>query len=220
MKLRGTLVSLLFAGMAPTVGVCADEGFYLGIEGGQGRTELKLDDSYTANETYSDGSDTLVGAYIGYAFTKQFAFELAYSDLGTTTFTTIRRWLAIPDRSPMLEEARTTFESEAIAASLLGRYELVSGFSLTGRAGMAFHRYESTLRGWTNGQPGFCPTCSDRDGKEPAFLVGVGAEWSFHPHWAVRLQAQRRFINVRQEDIAEIRRGDVTMVTGGIEYRF
>ena len=74
----------------------ADVGFYIGLEAGQGRTQLneENDDPVFSQgvrlDQSADREDTTIGLYGGYAFTDRFAIELAYADLGETSFTTVQ----------------------------------------------------------------------------------------------------------------------------------
>jgi opacity protein-like surface antigen len=90
------VVAALLASIFVAAPVAADVGFYVGLEGGQGRTQLgrENDDFVLTNgillDTSSDREDSTLGIYGGYTFAKNFAIELSYADLGETSFTTLR----------------------------------------------------------------------------------------------------------------------------------
>jgi opacity protein-like surface antigen len=202
-------------------------------------------------DTSSDEKDSTLGLYGGYTFAKHFAIELSYTDLGESSFTTVRDielglpfpfpFPATPAPAPVFafrpynpqtpfysvvaagtaafrSQQTMTFDSEALALTLLGRYELGRGFSVLGRAGIAVHRIKTDIEVSTNGLPSIVVGGVD-ESSAGAAVLGVGGEWSFHANWAVRLQAQRHFL-LEEEDINLVERGDVTMMTAGIEYRF
>jgi opacity protein-like surface antigen len=252
------VIAALLASTFVSASVSADVGFYVGLEGGQGRTQLdrENDDFIRTNgivlDTSSDREDSTLGLYGGYTFAKHFAIELSYTDLGETSFTTLEdTQLGLPfpaflpspstsfsPRSPpvatigtpvfgdlaafraifLRTQQRTTFDSEALTLALLGRYEVGGGFSVFGRAGIAMHRIETDVQFWVNGMPARVIGGKD-ESSAGAAVLGVGGEWSFHPNWALRLQAQRHFL-LEEEEVHLIERGDVTAITAGIEYRF
>jgi opacity protein-like surface antigen len=220
----------------------ADLGFYVGLEAGQGRTELDQSDSTfvlgrgVLLDASSDREDQTFGLYGGYRFTEHFGIEVAYADLGEASFTTLRDVPVFFASGPMtfyssapaaaysvatitaLQQQTTVFESEALSMAIIGRYEFGMGFSVIGRAGLAIHQIESSLRFSLNGQPLRVIGGEDK-ASAGAGLLGLGVEWSFHPSWAVRLQANRHLL-LEDEVVIDVDRGDVTTFTGGIEYRF
>ena len=117
-----------------------------------------------------------------------------------------------------IETQTITLDSEALSLAIVGRYDVSSGFALLGRAGLSVRRTESSLRASFGAVP-VRVIGGDDEASSGAAVLGVGAEWSFHPNWAVRLLAQRHFL-LEEEDIFPVEIGDVTTVTAGIEYRF
>lgn len=228
----------------------ADVGFYVGLEAGQGRTQLDFeDDDFIATrgallDSSVDREDRTFGLYGGYGFTKHLAIELAYADFGETRATTLRD-VSLPFpfpfptsglignfRTPVppvaggaatstalpAETQTVTLDSEALSLAVVGRFELAAGFSLLGRAGLAVHRTESTLD-ISLGPIPVRVIGGDEEASSGAVVLGLGGEWSFHPNWAARLQAQRHFL-LEEENIYPVERDDVTTITAGIEYRF
>ena len=253
MKNHSAVAALIPSCIVPTLSTAADLGFYVGIEGGQGRTQLAMENDDGAFvrgpllDTSSDRDDQTFGLYGGYTFTQHFAIELAYANLGTTSFTAVRDLPAPPFFFPAvtpsfrfapaplddfaaygvayvvsaiaaIEQQQTRLESQALSLTLLGRYEISAAFSLFGRAGIAVHQMESDVSFWINGQPAVVIGGRDKE-RSGAAVLGLGVVWSFHPKWALRLQAQRHFA-LEEEEIYPVDRGDVTLLTGGIEYRF
>jgi opacity protein-like surface antigen len=255
-------IAALFGSFLLATSAMADPGFYVGLEGGQSRTELgtENDDFVLTNgillDTSSDRKDSAVGIYGGYTFAEHFAIELSYTDLGETSFTTVRdidlgfpfplypfpfpplaSFNPFPQLNPntrlfppffgeatygqaifLRQQQRTTFDSEALTLALRGRYKFGGGFAIFGRAGIAIHRIETNIQIWTNGLPSIVIGGRD-DSTAGAAVLGIGGEWSFHPDWALKLQAQRHFVP-EEEEVNLIERGDVTLITAGIEYRF
>lgn len=242
--------ALFLGGTLLSYSAIADTGFYVGIEAGQGRTQLTEEDDDVAFgqgvrlSTSADREDTTFGVYGGYAFTNHFAIELAYADLGETSFTTVSNiTLQFPFPFPAsgyfdafrptpgnpvsgvvtsvrapIEVRTVTFDSEVLSLAIVGRYEVAAGFGLFGRAGLAVHRSESRLDISLDPIP---VRVIGGDGKQSsgAAVLGIGGEWAFHSNWAARLQAQRHFL-LEEEEIYPVDRGDVTTITAGIEYRF
>jgi hypothetical protein len=250
MKVRQGAAGVLFGCVFLSFSASADVGFYIGLEAGQGRAQLteENDDPVFSQgvrlDQSADREDKTFGLYGGYAFTKHFAIELAYADLGETSFTTVSNiTLAFPFPFPSgslaenfrvpsypasgyvatvaalpIEVRTITLDSEALSLALVGRYELAGGFALLGRAGLAVHRTESSLEVSLGPTP---VRVIGGEGKASsgAAVLGIGGEWAFHPDWAVRLQAQRHLL-LEEEEIYPVDRGDVTTITAGIEYRF
>jgi opacity protein-like surface antigen len=242
MKKHYVVSAILLACATPSLSAGADLGFYVGLEGGQGRTELDLSDSRfvlgrgVLLDASSDREDQTFGLYGGYRFTEHFGIEVAYADLGEVSFSTLRDVPLFFGLTPTsassgvplaggnaivvtaLQQQTTILESEALSMSVVGRYEFATGFSVIGRAGLAIHQIESSLRFSLNGQPIRVIGGEDKT-SAGAGLLGLGVEWSFHPNWAVRLQANQHVL-LEDEVVIDIDRGDVTTFTAGIEYRF
>lgn len=245
MKTRYILCLVLSTlGCAP---VSADTGFYVGIEGGQSRTEADAPSTQFIGvpgvlvDSQRDRQDTALGLYLGYELNEHVALELGYADLGEITYTESRDidlGFPFPTITPGLnapppafipggvaviavaipERRETRIDSQSITASVLGRYAFAGSFAVIGRAGIVAQRLESDLRVWLRGDP-VRVIGGNRDGTSAAAVLGLGAEWAFHPKWHVRLQAQRQF-RLEKEQIDLVELGDVTLFTCGVGYRF
>jgi Outer membrane protein beta-barrel domain len=227
MKTCHVVASLLLIWITPLRADAADVGFYVGIEGGQSHSELGPSDDRlilhrgTLLDSSSDRRDETFGLYGGYSFAKHFAIEFAYADLSQASYTAVRDLPGFPGFpvSPAgIERQQTTSESESLSLSLAGRYEFAANLFLTGRAGVAIHRIESDIRVWLNDQP-ITVIGGNDDGSTGMGVLGPGVEWGFHPRWNVRLQVQRHFA-LEDEQINLVERGDITLFTGGVGYRF
>lgn len=228
----GLLVSLC---ASPAIAESPAGPFYLGVEFGQGRTELGKNPPVitrgTITGTSRDEDDRAFGVYVGYAITPRFGIELAYTDLGETRYTEDRD---VP--SPTLpfpppfddvffrdaivpEREQTTIESESLSLSLIGRYPLTEALFVVGRAGITVHRSETNIRFWFNENETTVINGASEN-SDGAVNLGIGIEWDFHRHWHARLQLQRNFALEDEEFIAQVVRGDVTLLTAGVGYRF
>lgn len=77
----------VIASLAISSPVSAIESLYVGVEAGSGTTELGFSSSFfVPDETSADEDDCVVGVYGGVPITKNVGVELAYDDLGTTSF--------------------------------------------------------------------------------------------------------------------------------------
>lgn len=96
MKRRHYVLGLLITGCAAPVSASAvEQGFYLGIEAGQSRTQIGMGESVIAfpgvvTSTTNDERDTTLGFYVGYTLSNHFAIELSYADLGESVYTVER----------------------------------------------------------------------------------------------------------------------------------
>lgn len=231
------------------------EGFYVGVEAGQGRTQLNPSSTsvFTRGvllDTSSDRKDTTAGLYAGYTFAKYFGVELGYADLGEATYTTVTSVSFLPpfpyipylgasngssysgvigapvaSLNPVfnagaapIEQQTLTMKSKALSLAIVGRYPIAGEFSLLGRAGLAAHQTKSSIGFTLDGNP-IRVIGGKRKTSAGAGVIGLGGEWAFHPNWAARLQAQRHFL-LEDDDLYPVDRGDATLLTGGIEYRF
>jgi opacity protein-like surface antigen len=229
----------------------AEAGFYLGVEGGQSRAEIGADSRALVAQqgipvgASSDERDATLGLYLGYALSKHFAIEIAYSDLGESRYTAERDinlgFPLIPDSgaaafvpnpsagffvgNPVAGVAliptrqQTTLDSKSFALSLIGRYPLAETVSFIGRAGLSTHRLEADLRAWFDERE-ITVIAGDLEESAAAALVGAGVEWDLHPKWHVRLQVQRHFMFDDAQFVRDVKRGDITTFTVGAAYRF
>lgn len=116
------------------------------------------------------------------------------------------------------ERRELTFDAKSLSLTVTGRYALPANLSLLGRAGLAAHRYETHMRIWLNDQR-VLVIGADQDDSAAMAILGAGVQWDFHPRWNARVQYQRQF-DLGDESIDYVARGDVTLITGGIMYRF
>ncbi len=121
----------------------AEQGFYLGIEAGQSRSDIGMGDGLvvqrgTLTGTSRDKRDSAYGVYVGCAVTKHFGIELSYSNLGEVRYTEERD---VPPPLPppafggggstvlIPERQETTIDSESFSLAVIGRYPLTDTLS-------------------------------------------------------------------------------------------
>ncbi len=234
--MRRHLVLLISLCGASAIAEAADRGFYLGIEVGQSRSDVGMGDALvfqrgTLIGTSSDETDSAYGAYFGYALTKHFAIELSYSDLGEVRYTEVRD---VPPPLPfpppafgapvsgtalIPERQETTIDSESFSLALIGRYPFTDTLFFIGRAGLAAHVLEGDLRVWFR-EDEITVIGGAFEQSSGAALLGAGLEWDFHANWHARLHIQQHFMLEDEEFASNVARGDVTVYTAGLGYRF
>lgn len=235
MEGRFVLGLLALSCAVPSLAAEADKGFYLGVEFGQSRSDVGLGDALvgqlgTLIGTSSDKNASAYGAYFGYAVSRHFSIELSYSNLGEVWYLEEREVTlpTVPLPMPPFgggsavvvpERQQTVIDSESISLTLIGRFPMTETVFLTGRAGLAAHLLEADLRFWFSGNQ-FARISGAFDESSAAALVGVGLEWDFHSSWHARLQVQQHLMLEDEEFPNNVSRGDVTLLSAGLGYRF
>lgn len=187
-----------FAGAAsaaqPWMGGRMDTGLYLGA--GVGASESDID---TGGLTGSvDKSDTGWKVFGGYQFSRNFAVEAGYYDLGKVTFNGTVGGTAVSGN----------FDSTAVGLSLVGILPVFDSFSLLGRVGVAYSEQDGSL---TVG----AATASAKDDLTK-LTYGLGLRYDFGRNVMVRAQWERFRVggsNVGGEE-------DVDLYTVDLGYRF
>lgn len=187
-----------FAGAAtaaqPWMGGRMDTGLYLGA--GVGASESDIDTSGLIGS--ADKSDTGWKIFGGYQFSRHFAVEAGYYDLGKVSFSGTAGGAAISGN----------FDSTAIGLSLVGILPVWDNFSLLGRVGVAYSEQDGSV---TVG--GATATAKDDLTK---LTYGLGLRYDFGRHVMVRGQWERFRVggsNVGGEE-------DVDLYTVDLGYRF
>jgi opacity protein-like surface antigen len=255
MKSACAILSLLVAVLSPMYSEAVERGVYVGIDAGQGRTELEADQPVFSigpplpTRFSHDERDTSVGLHIGYEFSNRFAIELSYSDLGETrsirevdlsgvpvgqpspnfSFTDFPPFLVDrPSFGPPVagvavaflvpEREVVTFESKSLSLSMIGRFPLGESVSIFGSAGISAQKIDSNISIWNGGQQALVIN-GDDEHSSGAGVLGLGAQWAFHPRWYMRAQVQRHF-TLGDESVLFASVGDVTLFTGGVGFKF
>jgi OOP family OmpA-OmpF porin len=178
--------------IAATPSLPAETGFYLSA--GLGRAEEDPGRSAGINISIGfpppgiihlkpdrvevDGGDTAWSIGAGYRFTRYLAAEVEYMDLGTTDITEYYSY----NLGPIIDFAPFSYSSslEGPAVSILGLIPLGGGFEGFVRGGVLFADREISTRLMTDaGSTTFGDT---------VWLGGIGVDWSFAGHWALRAE--------------------------------
>jgi OmpA-OmpF porin, OOP family len=184
MRIRTTILAgvfLLATGSAAEAQV--NTGFYGGLGIGKSKAKLKAEDFSlrTAGiEENRDEVDTAYKFFGGYQFTQYLGAELSYTDFGKFAY--------IYNATPVgLGQSRVNYKAASWAVSSLGRIPLgQSGFSLTGRLGVAFNRAERS--GLTGGGFSTSPAIPSATKRGFGLLWGAGGQYDFTPALSMRLE--------------------------------
>lgn len=144
--------------------------------------------------TTIDDSDTGFGAGGGYQFNDNFALEFAYVDLGSTAY----RFSATVSNGTDEADADVELASSADGPVLSALAILPIGerFSVFGRVGFSLMNATGTAHITVDGADDRVSQSSQKS--DPMF--GVGAEYSFGKHFAVRLSWDR-YLDVGTENV-------------------
>lgn len=186
-----------------------DKGWYLGANVGESTSHIDNEriahDLMEAGSQISsmtdDGSDVGYKVYAGYQFNQHLAIEGGYFNLGEFDFSAA----VLPDT------LTGELEIEGINLDLVGFLPLTQRFSLLGRAGV---NYAETTGQFS--RTGIVPLPYTRSSeREPNPKVGVGAQYAFNDALAMRLEAERYWVD---DGIGH--REEADLVSLGLVYRF
>lgn len=203
-------LSLLTMGaMASSLAIADDSGWYVG--GSLGQSRAKIDDAriigslaragLTTTSLKDDDRKLGYKVFGGYQFTKYFALESGYFDMGKLGFNATT--------SPP-----GTFSGElklkGINLDTVGILPLTDKFSALGRIGVNFSDVKSTFS--NTGSVGTFPNQSKRAAN---YKFGLGLQYDFTPSLGMRVEAERYRIN---DAIGNT--GDIDLLSAGLVYRF
>ena len=212
MKLATTVLrfSLLTMGaMASSLAMADDSGWYVG--GSLGQSRATIDDAriigslaragLTTTSLIDDDRKLGYKVFGGYQFTKYFALESGYFDMGKFGFNATT--------SPP-----GTFSGElklkGINLDTVGILPITDKFSALGRIGVNFSDVKSSFS--STGSVGTFPNQSKRAAN---YKLGLGLQYDFTPSFGMRVEAERYRIN---DAIGN--RGDIDLLSAGLVYRF
>jgi len=191
------VLALLAASAISVPAFAADTGGYL--VGMFGQTKVKdIDTTGIGNPSKDDtGTGFKIGG--GYAFTRYFAVEGAYVDLGKATASGTFGG----------SNASVTFKSSGLVVAAVGMVPLSQQFSLLGRFGLinATVKVDATL--------GNASGSNKTTDMKTTF--GVGASYSLTPKFAVRGDYD---VYQKLGDNATTGESDVNMLSVGVVYKF
>jgi OOP family OmpA-OmpF porin len=214
--------SLGFAGTASA----ADEGWYIvGFAGeasaqniNQGDLDQNVADVFgsvgltivDATSTLDD-SDTGFGLAGGYQVNRNFAAELAYVDLGETSYAangTVSDGVGTFDAGLGLDQS-----ASGPVFSILGIVPIGERFSVFGRVGLALRMVDADASVSIDGESASDSASTDRSN----MVYGIGGEFSFSQRFGVRLSWDR-YAEVGSDDLAgEV---DIDLISLGLRYNF
>jgi len=214
--------SLGFAGTASA----ADEGWYIvgfaGEAGAQNINQGDLDQNVAdvfgsvgltivdATSTLDD-SDTGFGLAGGYQVNRNFAAELAYVDLGETSYAangTATDGVGTFDAGLGIEQS-----ASGPVFSILGIVPIGERFSVFGRLGLALMSVDADVSVSIDGESASDSASTDRSN----MVYGIGGEFSFGERFGVRL-GWDRYAEVGSDDLAgEV---DIDLISLGLRYNF
>ena len=200
--------------LASTNALAQDDqrGFYVGLSFGQSKVNFEDSDvpsvgGATASSISKDESDSGFKLYGGYRFTRNFALEGGWADLGS--FRATRNVTA-----PAVGSFTAEIESSGPFIDAVGIIPLQQ-FALFGKLGAMYATTETTFS--TTGAVILAPGVPrSSDDSELEFKFGLGASYSFTRNFAIRAEYER-FFDVGTSDTGE---GDIDLISIGIVFRF
>jgi opacity protein-like surface antigen len=183
--------------MAATPAPAAETGFYL--TAGAGRAEEDPGKSNGINISFGlppagirhiepdsvevDSGDVAWSIGAGYKFTKHFAAELEYLDLGTTDYTERYTFDSpFPVDSGVLTHNYSS-SMTGLSVSALGLLPVGKGFELFLRGGALFADREVQIP--------LALGSGDNTFGDTVWLAGAGVDWNLNDRWALRAEYQR-----------------------------
>ncbi len=202
-KIRNVAAGIVIVAVSAVSGnsVAAEtrKGWYVGAD--IGHAKLSLDNQNTIGET--DLSDTAVSVRGGHAFSRHFAVEATYSDLGNYRYTLDNcREVCVP------ELASTEFRHSVtrLDLSLVGRIPLGERLEAYARAGVASTTLETT-------EARILAGASKSEKSDLSGVYGLGLRAFLSGPWSLRVQWDRGSYS-NSMDL------DVDSFSLGAEYQF
>ncbi len=203
----GSIALILFASQAA---MAADEGFYVGLNVGEGKARIAQRDifnrlvgqGFTATSFDRNSEDTGFKAFGGYQFSPHFALEGGYFDLGEYGFDAVM----VP---------ASTFsgdvEVRGINLDAVLKYPLTEKLSVLGRVGVTRAETEGSFR---SSGAALVSTASTKE-RDTNVKYGVGLQYDFTNAFAMRVELERYRI-----DDSVGSRGDIDLASLGLVYHF
>lgn len=168
------------------------QGFYIGASLGKTDADDGIAVPVLITSGTVDGKDSGMKLFGGYAFSKNFALEMSYVDLGKLTYSGTFGGTPVTGGS---------VETTGFNFSAVGTFPLNPSFSLFGKIGLLM--WEAEAKDTTGGLP-FSAT---DDGGDLSF--GFGASYSFNKNFSVQAEWE-------QFDAVD----SISMLSVGAVYRF
>ena len=162
----------------------------------------------------ADDESNAYGALVGYRIMRYAAVELSYLDLGSLERTEVIAGGILPPIRVF--EFEHELETSGPAVSALGILPIGDSFELYARAGVLFADTELTTRLVSSSTTVVAPGDSSITFGSDSLLWGVGAQFNWGEHWAVRVDFQR-FDSVGEDSGPG--EADIDLMTLGVLYR-
>jgi OmpA-OmpF porin, OOP family len=230
MVIKRTAVSALGLGliMAFSAANAVEEGFYVGLQGGQATADIDQDELdfivddafFSAGAPIINGSssledsDTTWSVFGGYRFNPYLAIEAGYLDLGTFEY---RAEGTVNPPGPVTSTSATAaidFSSSGFTTAVVGSIPLSESFDLHGKLGIFFSDTEFEIGvgiGGSGGSP-FKVSGTDTD-----VYYGAGVSWYAGANWTLGLDYLLYKDVGNEDDTGETDLDSVTLQAG---YRF
>ena len=190
-------VILLAAGFAFTPMAQAEGGF-AGVGFGNTSVDIECDLDITCN---ADDSDTGFKIFGGYQFNPNFAFEVAYVDLGEAKIT---------GTDSVLGSTTATVEASGFNFAVVGSFPVGERFELMAKAG--FFRWDLDLNASSSV---FGSGSESETGFDPMF--GIGGSFNITNNFGLRVEYEK-FLDVGDEDTTG--QSDVNLISASLVFRF
>jgi len=190
-------VILLAVGIAFTPMAQAQSGF-AGVGFGQTSVDIECDLDISCNADDSDSGFKIFG---GYQFTPNFAFEVAYLDLGEAK---------ISGTDSFLGSTTATFEVSGFNFAVVGSFPVGERFGLMAKAG--FFRWDMDLNVSSSV---FGSGSASETGFDPMF--GIGGLFNISEKLGVRVEYEK-FLDVGDENVTG--QSDVDLISASLVFRF
>lgn len=201
---------LAIAALNCTITAADDSGWYVGANAGQSRADIDeekisralLGAGFATNSITSDERDLGYKLFGGYQFSRYFALEGGYFDLGEFSYQ------ANTTPSGTL---RGDIELKGINFDAIGILPFTDRFSAFGRVGVNYAEAKDSFRG-----SGAVDVLDPHSSKRRAnYKYGAGLQYALAESVTVRLEAERYRV-----DDAVGNKGDVDLFSVGLLYRF
>ena len=208
-KASGMLVIAALAVLASSPATADDSGWYVG--GNLGLSLTDIDDGRIKDALQAGGFNTTslseeeddIGFKVfgGYQFTKHWALEGGYFNLGEFSFKA--------NTMPVGSLSGET-EIQGLNIDPVFTWPLTKKFSLLGRVGLTYAEADTSYAATGTVSPP-----RNRDKRAMSYKLGAGAQYDFTRHFGLRAEAESYRI-----DDAVGNKGDVNLVSLGLVYRF
>lgn len=205
---RSGLITL--AALASSFATAGDPDWYVGANIGQSRAQIDdekitralIGGGFTTTSIADDERDMGYKLFGGYQFTRYFALEGGYFDLGKFGFKA---------NTTPLGSLRGDIALKGINLDAVGTLPLTEKLSAFGRVGVNYAEAKDSFGG-----DGAVNSLDPHSSKRAAnYKLGVGLEYAFTQSVAMRVEAERYRI-----DDAVGEKGDVDLFSVGVLYRF